>query len=86
MDDRGQPEAGARPLSPLIEDRHTRLAVFIQPPLGRHLDERRLEHAITEVERVRTCIEDAVRRRAPARRLCTDRRRPLNRLAIERRG
>jgi hypothetical protein len=64
MDDGGQPEAGARALGALIENRHLRLAIVVEWPLRLHFDQGRLEHAIAEIERVRARVEYAFFRRA----------------------
>ena len=58
-----QTEAGAGALGALIENGHLHLAIVVERPLGLHLDERRLEHAIAEVQRVGPRIEHAVLRR-----------------------
>src|SRR5688572_6423648 len=59
MHDGGEAEAGAGALSALIENRHTRLTEVRQGTTDRHLDEGRLEHAITEVEGVWSSVEGA---------------------------
>jgi hypothetical protein len=69
MDDRGQTEAGACALSALIEDRHLRLAIFVEWPLRLHFNQRRLEHAIAEIECVGSRVEYALFRCAATTRL-----------------
>ena len=56
---RGQPEAGARALAALVEDRHAVLHVVAQRHVRRHLDQRGEVHEVAEVERVGAGVEHA---------------------------
>ena len=59
VDDRGETKAGAGAFLPLVEYWHARFPVILERSPGGDFDQRRLEHAIPEVERVGPRIEAA---------------------------
>ncbi len=60
MRDGRQAEGGAGALVALVEDRHAEAGVVRQRPRGRHVDQRRLEHAVAEVGGIGAGVEQAL--------------------------